>query len=35
MPEAELIGLVMTQFYPPLGALETEFQTMVYGAIQK
>ncbi len=33
--KAELIALVMTQFYPPLGALETEFQTMVYGAIQK
>ncbi len=33
--EAELIGLVMTQLYPPsLPMLEPEFQTLVYNALQ-
>ncbi len=33
-PQAELVAIVLTQFYPLLWALETEFQTLVYGAIQ-
>lgn len=34
-PEAELIGLVMTQLYPPsLPTIESEFQTLVYNALQ-
>lgn len=34
-PEAELIGLVLTQLYPPTQPmLEPEFQTLVYNALQ-
>ncbi len=35
-PEAELVGLVMTQLNPPtLPVLETEFQTLVYNALER
>lgn len=34
-PEAELIGIVMTQFIPePLPRFEAEFEALVYGALQ-
>ena len=35
-PEAELVGLVMTQLNPPtLPVLESEFQTLVYNALER